>query len=90
MRQPRNRGALPQREGIFHAVGRDAGAVNHLRFDLMLLVCAEKRIVDQIPVIARDVGRRPDRIEYFEVSLCDKPEFPPARLSADRWRCNRR
>jgi hypothetical protein len=55
--------AVPQCEYVSHAVWRNAGSLNHLRLDLLVLVSAEKRIVDKIAVVARDVGGRPDRIE---------------------------
>jgi hypothetical protein len=66
--------AVAQRECVLHAVGRHRGPIDHLRFDLQVLVCAEERVVHKIAVVARDVAGRPDGIEDLEIGLCDEAE----------------
>ena len=58
--------------GVSHAVKRNAGSLNHLRLGLLVLVSAEKRILDEIALIARDVSCHPDGIENLQISLCDE------------------
>jgi hypothetical protein len=60
--------------------------IDHLGFDLQLLVGAEEGVVHQVPVVARDVGGRPDGIQHLQVGLCHEPQGPMALLSVDRWR----
>jgi hypothetical protein len=48
--------------------------IDHLRFDLEVLIRAEERVVHQKAMVARDVGGRPDGIEYLQIGLCHKDE----------------
>ena len=70
--------AVAQRERVLHAVRRHGGPIDHLRFDLKVLVRAEERVVHKIAVVARDVGGRPDRIEDFQIGLRHEAEGLPA------------
>ena len=63
---------IAQRERVLHAIGRHAGPIDHLRFDLQVLVCAEERVVHEIAVVACDVAGRPNWIEDLEIGLCDE------------------
>ena len=59
---------------------------------LELLVGAEQRVVDQVGVIAGDVGGRPHRVEDLEVGLGDEAQGPAGLLGVHaaarrtRWR----
>ena len=66
--------AVAQREGVLHPVLRDAVLVDHLGAHLQLLVGAEQRVIHQVGVVARDVGRRPHRVEDLEVGLGHEAE----------------
>ena len=48
---------------------RNLPALRHLRPDLALLVGGEQGVVDHVAVVARDVGRGPDRIEDLQVRV---------------------
>ena len=61
--------AIAEREGPDRLVGRDLVLVDHLRLDGVALVGCEQRVVDQIAVVARDVGSRPDRIEDRQIAV---------------------
>src|SRR5215470_634593 len=75
---------------IMHTVLRDGCPIDHLRFDLMVLVCAEEGVVDEIAVVARDVGGLPDGIEELQIRLRYEPEGLATLLSMNRWRAQRR
>ena len=81
--------AVAQRERVLHAVGRHGGPIDHLRFDLKVLVCAEERVVHKIAVVARDVGGRPDRIEDLQIGLRHEAQGLPIVLGVDRRRAQR-
>lgn len=74
---------LAQRERVLHTVRRHSGLIDHLRFNPQVLVRGEEGVVNKITVIARDVGRRPDRIEDFQIGMCHETEVL-ALLSVDR------
>ena len=78
-----------QRERVLHAVRGHGRVLDHLRPDLRLLVGAEEGVVHQVPVVPRDVARRPDGIQDLQVALRHKPKGPPALLSVDCWRTER-
>ena len=61
----------PSRKVKVHTVlsARDLVLVDHLRLDRVVLVRREQRVVDEVAVVARDVGRRPDRIEDRQVAV---------------------
>jgi hypothetical protein len=81
--------AVAQGEYIPQAIGRYLGSINHLRFNLMVGIGAEKGVVDKIAVVARDIGGRPDGIENLQVSLCNEAQCLLACLSTDRWSTQR-
>ena len=81
--------AVAQRERVLHAVRRHGGPIDHLRFDLKVLVRAEERVVHKIAVVARDVGGRPDGIEDLQIGLRHEAEGLPALLGVDRRRAQR-
>jgi hypothetical protein len=78
--------AVAQRKRVLHAVGRHRDPIDHLRFDLQVLVCAEERIVHKIAVVACDVAARPDRIENLEIGLRREAQGLPVVLRVDRRR----
>ena len=61
--------AVAQRKDIGEVVGADVVLLDHLRFDLALLVHREERVVDHVAVIARDVCGGPDRVDDLEVGM---------------------
>src|ERR1700730_11446567 len=81
---------VAQYEGVGHAIRRHGRSIDHLRFDLTFLVGAEERVVDEIAVVARDVGGVPDWIEHLQIGLGDEVEGPGVLLGADRRRTQRR
>src|SRR6516165_5571885 len=76
---------VTQREDVLHPFRRHGRPINHLRFYLKLLVHAEKRVVDEIAVVAHDVGGLPDGIEDFQIGLRHQAEGLPVIPAADRW-----
>ena len=58
---------IAQLEGPGEPVIAGRPAVDHLRLDLQLLVDGEKRVVDHVAVVARDIGAAEDRIEDLYV-----------------------
>src|SRR5271165_4323945 len=82
--------AVAQHEVVLHAVRRHGGPVDHLWFDLKVLVRAEEGVVHKIAVVARDVGGRPDGIEDLQVRLRHETEGLPFLLRSDRRRAQRR
>ena len=81
--------AVAQRERVLHAVRRHTRPIDHLRSNLRVLVRAEEGVVDEIAVVARDVGGRPDRIEDLQIGLRHEAKGLPALLGPDR-RCTER
>ena len=63
--------AIAEREGVRFLVVGHAPLVDHLRFDVTVVVQPEQGVVDQQTVVAGHVGRRPDRIEDLEVAMQD-------------------
>src|SRR5262249_15293418 len=66
------------------------GSSHHLRLDLQPLVAAKESVVDEISVVARDVGSGPDRIHDVQVGLRDEPQSTVPLLGVDRRRTERR
>ncbi len=64
--------AVAQGEGPDRLVGGYVVLVDHLRFDGVVLVRRKQRVVDEVAVIARDVSRRPDRIQDRQVAVLDE------------------
>jgi len=62
---------VAQGEGPQQLVGRDFVLVDHLRLDDVVLVDSEQGVVDHVAVVARDVRRRPDRVEDGQVAVPD-------------------
>ena len=81
--------AVAQCERVLHAVRRHGGPIDHLRFDLRVLVRAEESVVHKIAVVTRDVGSRPDRIEDLQAGLRHEAEGLLALLGVDRRRAQR-
>jgi hypothetical protein len=52
--------------------GRHGGPIDHLRLDLEILVRAEQRVVDEVAVVARDVGGVPNRIKHLQIGFGDE------------------
>jgi hypothetical protein len=75
--------AVTQCEGVLHAIRRDGGPANHLRFDLKALVRAEQGIVNEVAVVARDVGGRPNRVEDFQIGVRHEAKGLTALLGVD-------
>jgi hypothetical protein len=65
---------VAQHEAVVEIVRRDLEPVDHLRVRLELRVDREQRVEDHIAVIARNIGRRPDRIEHLHIGLRDKSQ----------------
>src|SRR6185295_1006775 len=61
--------AVAQNESPGLAVGRGLVLVDHLRLGLEIAVHREQRVVDHVAVVARDVGRGPDRIDVLQVGV---------------------
>jgi hypothetical protein len=61
--------AVAQLEGPGELVVAHCPALDHLRLGLELLVEREQRVVDQVAVVAHDVGGGPDRIEDLEIRM---------------------
>ena len=64
--------AVAQREGVGELVVAERPGIDHLRLRLEVLVEREQRVVDHVAVVARDVGRGPDRIEAAQIRLRDE------------------
>jgi hypothetical protein len=75
--------AVAQRERVLHAVVGHARPLDHLRLDSKVLIGPEEGVVDEVAVIARDVGRLPDGIDGLQIRLGHEPEDRPALLSMD-------
>jgi len=60
---------VAQRELPSPAVILDQMTLDHLRLGVELRIVAVERVVDRQRKIARDVGRRPDRVERGEVAM---------------------
>jgi hypothetical protein len=69
--------AVTQRECVLHAIRRHGRSIDHLRFDLTVLVGAEECVVDEVSVVARDVGGVPDWIEDLQIGLGNEAEGLP-------------
>src|SRR5271166_4386763 len=80
---------IAQRECVLHGAGRDGGLRDHLRFDLRALVRTEQGVIDEVAVVARDIGGRPNGIDDLQVGLRHEPESLAIVLGADR-RCTQR
>src|SRR5207302_2786526 len=78
--------AVAQRERPPEAPGGVAPGLHHLRLDPELLVGAEERVVDQVAVVARDVGGRPDGVEDLQIRLGDEADRATALLGVDSRR----
>src|SRR5262249_33079403 len=74
---------VAKRERILHVVLAHGVLVHHLRLKLQASVESEQRVVDHVPVVARDVGRRPDRVEDLEVGMGDEAERAALFLRVD-------
>src|SRR5262245_13171058 len=81
--------AVAQRECILHSVRGDGSPIDHLRSDLKALIRTEQGIINQIAVVARDVGGRPNRIEDFQIGVRHEAKGLTAWLGADRRRAKR-
>ena len=81
--------ALAQLEGPGELVVAHRPALDHLRPRLELGVEREERVVDQVAVVADDVGRRPDRIDDLEIRVHDDLQRL-ARLGVDGRRGEQR
>ncbi len=66
--------AVAQLEGPGELVIAHRPALDHLRLGLELVVEREQRVVDQVAVVAHDVGGGPDRIEDFQIRVHDHPQ----------------
>ena len=66
--------AVAQLEGPGELIVAHRPALDHLRLDLELAVEREQRVVDQVAVVAHDVGSRPDRIEDLQIRVHDHPQ----------------
>ena len=66
--------AVAQREVPAQAVVLGRGAGEHLRLTCGSRVHAEERVEHHEGVVARDVGRGPDRVEHREVGLRDETQ----------------
>src|SRR3978361_347274 len=62
---------------------------DHLRRDLVGAVLAVKRVKDHEAVVAGDVGRGPDRIQYGQIGLRDETQQPRSLGSGDGRRRQR-
>ncbi len=80
---------VAQRERPLHALVRRGPLVDHLRLDLQILIGAEQRVVDQVGVVPRDVGGRPDRIEHLEIGVRDEAHGAAALLRVDGGEADR-
>src|SRR3954469_22422472 len=76
--------AVAQSKHVFHAIRRHSRPVDHLGFNLKVLVRPEEGIIDKIAVVAREVGSRPDGVEDLQTSLRDKSERPAIVLGVNR------
>src|SRR5260370_30761025 len=66
--------AVAQDEAVGQFIVAGSPAINHLRLRLEILVEREQRIKDQITEIARDISRRPDRVDASQVRLRNEPQ----------------
>jgi hypothetical protein len=80
---------VAQRERILHTVRRDDGLIDHLRFDLKVLVRAEQSVINKVTVITRDVGCRPDRVQNPQIGFRREAEDLLVLLGPDRRRAQR-
>src|SRR5262249_11715902 len=81
---------VAQGEGPHRLVGRHVVLFDHLRLDRVVLVHREQRVVDQVAVVARDVGRRPDRIKDRQVAVLHEAQdlaLRPGGPGVDRQPC---
>jgi hypothetical protein len=81
--------SVAQRERVLHAFWRDARPIDHLRFNLRLLVRAEEGVIHKIAVVPGYVGGRPDRIEDLQIGLRHEAKRLLILLGLDR-RCTQR
>src|SRR5215212_6860231 len=75
--------AISQCETVLHPIRRHRRLINNMRFHLKMLVRAEKSVVDEIAVVARDVGGLPDRIQRLQLGVRHEAEGLSACLGVN-------
>ncbi len=78
--------SVAQGEGVRQLVVRHL-PVRHLRPDGEARVHRHQSVVDHVTVVARDVGRRDDRVERAEVRVHHRPDGLGLRQSGPRQHC---
>src|SRR5260370_20457186 len=88
--------AVAQDAAVGQFIVAGSPAINHLRLRLEILVEREQRIKDQVTEIARDISRRPDRVDASQVRLRNEPQSllrtalrPPDRRDEQGHECCR-
>ncbi len=61
-------------------------ALCHLRLRPVLAVETEQRVENQKPVVARLIGRGPDRVQYGQIGLRHERQYTGTRAAGDRRR----